>query len=166
LAAQIFIYQIEFMKLQLLTAMLCCVILFPACKKTSLIAPEAVLTAFKARFPSVENADWSMEDETEWEAEFKKDGKEMSANFMEDGTWVGTETGIKSDALPHAVLDAILAQFEGYKIEEAALLEGTELALAYEVELKKDQAVFETVFSSEGTLIMQRTELEEGGDKD
>ncbi len=154
------------MKYQLLAAMLCCTILFPSCKKTSLIAPEAVLTAFKARFPSVENADWSMEDEAEWEAEFKKDGKAMSANFKEDGTWVSTETDIKSDALPQAVLDAIRTQFEGYKIEEAALLEGIELALAYEVELKKGQAVFETVFNSEGTLIMQRTELEESGDKD
>ena len=106
-----------------------------------------------------------MEDENEWEAEFKMDGKEMSANFKADGTWAETETEIKTADLPQAVKDAIAAQFAGYEMEEASMVETPEMAAAYEVELEKGETTIEAMFSADGTVLKQKTETEDD-DKD
>lgn len=128
-------------------------------------APAAVQSAFKAKFPNVQKAKWEQEDEGEWEAEFKMNGKEMSANFKADGTWLETETEIKTSALPQTVKDAIAAQFAGYEMEEATTVETPGQPMAYEVELEKGETTVEALFKADGTLIKQKTESEED-DKD
>ncbi|MCB0520025.1 MAG: PepSY-like domain-containing protein [Lewinellaceae bacterium] len=128
-------------------------------------APAAVQSAFKAKFADVQKAKWEMEDEGEWEAEFKMNGKEMSANFKADGTWLETETEIKTADLPQAVKDAIAAQFSGYKMEEASLVETPDMAAAYEVELEKGETTIEALFKADGTLVKQKAESEDD-DKD
>ena len=102
-------------------------------------APAAVQTAFKTKFPTVQKAKWDVEEEGEWEAEFKTGGKEMSAIFKADGTWLETETEIKTANLPQAVKNALAAQFAGSKIEEANLVEMPGQPTAYEVELRKEK---------------------------
>ena len=131
-------------------------------KQTS---PAAVQAAFKAKFPTVQKAKWDMEDQNEWEAEFKTDGKEMSANFSTDGTWLETETELKAADLPQAVKDAIASQFAGYKMEEASMVQTAEMAAGYEVELEKGETTIEVLFGADGTVIKQKTEKEED-DKD
>ena len=95
-------------------------ILSTSCAQNQKAAPAAVQAAFKAKFPTVQKAKWDLENEGEWEAEFKSGGKEMSANFKTDGAWMETETELEESNLPQAVKDAIAAQFAGYKAEEAA----------------------------------------------
>ena len=128
-------------------------------------APAAVKSAFQTKFPTVKKAKWGKENDNEWEAEFKMNGKEMSANFSNDGTWLETETEIKAAQLPQAVKAAIAGQFAGYKTEEASMVETLDMAAAYEVELEKGETTIEAIFSADGTLIKQKTE-EEDDDKD
>lgn len=131
------------------------------------VAPAAVQSAFKAKFPSVQKAKWEEEHEGEWEAEFKMGGKELSAVFDNDGAWVETETEIKAADLPEAVQSAVSAQFSDYDIEEAAMVETPGQAMAYEVELEKEgEATIEALFSADGTLIRQMSETEEDDDND
>lgn len=153
------------MKYLLLVTMLTFGILSTSCAQKQ-AAPAAVQTAFKAKFPTVQKAKWDMEDANEWEAEFKTDGKEMSANFKADGTWLETETEIKTADLPQAVKDAIAAQFAGYEMEEATTVETPGQPMAYEVELEKGKTTIEAMFSADGTLISQKTESESDEDKD
>lgn len=127
-------------------------------------APAPVQTAFKAKFPNVQKAKWDQEGEGEWEAEFKMNGKEMSANFNSDGTWLETETEIKTADLPQAVKDAIASQFAGYKMEEASLVETPDVAAAYEVELEKGETTIEALFKADGTLVKQVTEEDDEDD--
>ena len=129
------------------------------------VAPAAVTAAFKAKFPTVQKAKWDMEEEGEWEAEFKSGGKEMTANFKSDGAWVETETEVEASALPKAVKDAVAAKFAGYKTEEATKVETPEQPAAYEVELEKGETTVDAVFSADGTLLSQKAEKEED-DKD
>ncbi|MEZ4953969.1 MAG: PepSY-like domain-containing protein [Saprospiraceae bacterium] len=132
-----------------------------SCAQNKKSAPAAVQDAFKAKFPNLQKAKWDMEDDNEWEAEFKMNGHEMSANFKSDGTWLETETEIKTASLPQAVKDDITANFAGYEMEEASLVETPEMAAAYEVELEKGETTIEALFSAEGKLLKQKKEEED-----
>ena len=70
-------------------------------------APASAVNAFKAKYPNVQNPKWEKESADEWEAEFKADGREMSAVFKSDGTWLESETEIKAEDLPKAVQEGI-----------------------------------------------------------
>lgn len=132
-----------------------------SCAQNKKSAPAAVQAAFKAKFTNVQKAKWDMEDDNEWEAEFKMNDQEMSANFKSDGSWLETETEIKTASLPQAVKDAITANFAGYEMEEASLVETPEMAAAYEVELEKGETTIEALFSAEGKLLKQKKEEED-----
>lgn len=124
-------------------------------------APAAAQSAFKNKFPSAQKVKWDQEEEGEWEAEFKMNGKEMSANFKADGTWLETETEIQADDLPQAIRTAINSQFVGYKTEEAAMVETPGSATAYEAELEKGDTTIEATFGADGKLLKQKTESED-----
>ena len=153
------------MKYLLLFAMLTFGILSTSSAQGKKTAPAAVETAFKAKFANAQKVKWEMEAENEWEAEFKMNGQEMSANFKADGTWLETEMEIKTADLPQAVKDAVNAQFAGYEMEEASKVETPEMAVAYEVELEKGETTIEALFGADGALISQENESEEE-DKD
>ncbi|MCB0572818.1 MAG: PepSY-like domain-containing protein [Phaeodactylibacter sp.] len=127
-------------------------------------APAAVWSAFRAKFPNVQKVKWDEAHKGEWEAEFKMAGTERSAVFSRDGIWIETETEIQVAGLPAAVQRAVTAQFTGYKIEEAAMVETPGLAMGYEVGLEKGGATIEALFSSAGTLIRQMSETQEDND--
>ncbi|MEH6408263.1 MAG: hypothetical protein V7767_13365, partial [Leeuwenhoekiella sp.] len=55
-----------------------------SCSSTKEI-PNAVNEAFAKKFPNAKSVKWDKETETEWEAEFKMDGMEYSANFTDEG---------------------------------------------------------------------------------
>ena len=53
--------------------------------------PPAFRSAFEARYPSAINPQWSKEKEhgkTEYEAEWKMDGKEFEASFDSEGNFI------------------------------------------------------------------------------
>lgn len=139
-------------------------IISTSCAQGKKAAPAAVTAAFKAQFPTVQKAKWDMEEEGEWEAEFKSGGKEMSANYKADGTWLETETELKEAGLPQAVKDAVAAQFAGSKVEEVNLVETPGQPAAYEVELEKGETTVEALFSADGTLVKQKVEEEDDDD--
>lgn len=137
-----------------------------ACSKIDI--PKTIQDAFKAKYPTAQKVEWEMEDTGEYEAEFKLDGKEMSANFNADGTWLETETEIKIKDLPQAVKDAIVAQFPDFEVEEAEQVETPDLGLAYEVELENEETdeEMEAVFSADGTLLKKEMKQEDEDDKE
>jgi len=61
--------------------------------------PEKVKSAFAGKFPNASSVKWDKENDEEWEAEFKMDGKEYSANFTVDGNWKETEYEIKKSEI-------------------------------------------------------------------
>lgn len=53
--------------------------------------PGAVVSTFKAKYPAVTDTKWITEkkgDKTLYEAQFKSGGKEIEAEFNEDGSFV------------------------------------------------------------------------------
>jgi len=103
--------------------------------------PAAVLAAFAKYFPGITAKSWDKEDGN-YEANFKKDGKKMSATFDTKGEWLETETGIAVSELPKVVSDYILVNYKGQNIKEAAILK-TPKGDMYGAEVKGKDLLFD-----------------------
>ena len=98
--------------------------------------PEAVLAAFKNKFPDAGGVKWGKENATEYEAEFKLNNTAVSANFKLDGSWVETETTISIADLPEAVSTAVTKKYPGAVITMAEKTEMPGNKIIYEVAIK------------------------------
>jgi len=135
-------------------------------KKESEVAPKTVETAFQQKFPTAQKVKWEKENDAEWEAEFKLDGKEYSANFSIDGTWKETEHEIAKSEIPSAVQNTLNTEFAGYKIEESEISETSE-GTAYEFELEKGKSEMEVTIDANGNVLKKQVEEDqEEKDKD
>lgn len=128
--------------------------------------PTEVTSAFKAKFPDAANAKWELENTNEYEANFKLNGEEVSANFDNSGKWLETETEIKVSDLPAAVQTALSTEFSGFKVEEASKVESAENGSGFEAEVEKGEETFDVLFSADGQMISKTQEEEEKNEKD
>ena len=126
--------------------------------------PAAVLSAFKAKFPTATKTSWELENANEYEAGFKLNGEEVSANFDNTGKWLETETEIKVSALPAAVQAALTKDFAGFKIEEASKIESAKDGNCYEAEIEKGEETFDVLFTPDGKML-SKTKLEKEKDE-
>lgn len=123
--------------------------------------PASVQNAFSEKFPEAKSVKWEMESANEWEVDFKMNRNKMSASFDNKGDWQQTETSIKMNELPGAVVDAISAQFDSYEADEPEKIEMADGEVSYELELEKGKEEWEVVFSSEGQLLSKKMEKED-----
>ena len=126
--------------------------------------PAAVLSAFKAKFSNATKTSWEMENTNEYEAGFKLNGEEVSANFDNTGKWLETETEIKVSALPAAVQAALTKDFAGFKIEEASKIDSAKNGNCYEAEIEKGEETFDVLFAPDGKML-SKTKLEKEKDE-
>ena len=104
--------------------------------------PDAVKNAFAKSFPNTPVKKWDKEDGN-YEANFTKDKKSMSATFDATGKWTETETDIKVSELPAAVINYVKSTYNGATIKEAAVLSNTERKKMYEAEVKGKDLLFD-----------------------
>ncbi|MCB0649901.1 MAG: PepSY-like domain-containing protein [Saprospiraceae bacterium] len=127
--------------------------------------PNAVKAAFAEKFPGATSIKWEKED-GEFEAEFKWQQSEYSANYSMDGKWMETEKSIDKKDLPEAVTATLADQFKDYKIKEANLLSNPEMEVAYEVELKSGLKTIEVLLDASGKVIKKEKEEQDGEEED
>ncbi|MCB0855151.1 MAG: PepSY-like domain-containing protein [Bacteroidetes bacterium] len=127
--------------------------------------PEKVKTAFSQKFPKAKKVKWEKENESEWEAEFKMDGKEYSANFSLNGDWMETEYEIKESAIPANIKTILDNNFSNYEIEEAEMAE-TSSGNSYEFEIEQGEEVFEVVIDAQGNVSQKKKEDDDDDDED
>ncbi|MBU0488204.1 MAG: PepSY-like domain-containing protein [Bacteroidetes bacterium] len=104
--------------------------------------PEPVKTAFAKLYAGVTVDKWEKEDGN-FEAEFKKDGKEISVLFDAAGTLMQTEEEIAVSALPQAVADYVSKNLGGKKIDEASKITLADGTVNYEAEVGKKDYIFD-----------------------
>ena len=104
--------------------------------------PAEVKAAFAKSFPNTTVKKWDKEDGN-YEANFTKDGKTMSATFDAKGTWMETETDIKISELPAAVSDYVKTNYKGATIKEAAIINNPSAKKLYEAEVKGEDLLFD-----------------------
>lgn len=129
--------------------------------QASTIVPKAVNDAFRNKYPKAKKVEWEQEEDGIFEAEFRLSGKELSAEFKKDGTWLCTESELKRKHLPDAIIDSINEHFKGYKIDEVERIERPEEIIQYELELEKGKSEINAFFAQDGTLISQEIETED-----
>ncbi len=96
--------------------------------------PATVTNSFAHAFPG-SSAEWEKED-AGFEANFEKDGKEMSAVYDANGNQQEVETEIEMKALPSGVGDYLSKNYNGVKIKEAAMIKKASGETNYEVEVR------------------------------
>jgi len=131
-------------------------IVFTACGQKSNV-PEKVKTAFAEKFPNATKVSWDKENATEWEAEFKMNDKEYSANFDNNGNWKETEYEINKSDIPSDVKSTLDKDFSGYKIEVAEISETVD-GKVYEFELEKGKTKMEVAISPDGKVVKKENE--------
>jgi Putative beta-lactamase-inhibitor-like, PepSY-like len=129
------------------------VIITIACPAQKNNVPKAIIDAFTLKFPSATNVKWGKESAREYEAEFKMNDKEVSANFRLDGSWVETETTINSSELPPGVTNALNTKYPGAVISLAEKIEKPGTNIRYEVNIKMNGKKKELELDAEGEFV-------------
>jgi uncharacterized membrane protein YkoI len=127
--------------------------------------PQKVKDAFIKKFPTAKSVSWDKESANEWEAEFKMNKMEYSANFSDDGIWKETEHEVAEKDLPAAVKKALSDGFPGFKTEEMELSE-TVSGTVYEFEIEKGDTDMEVAIDASGKVIKQEMKKEESDKED
>ena len=120
--------------------------------QTNKNVPTSVKTAFSQKFANATDVKWGKEGKTEWEAEFKLNGKPYSANYDLKGVWLETEYAINASEIPAAVKASIDKKYAGYKVKVSEISE-TKKGKLYEFELVKGKTKVEAAFDINGKII-------------
>ncbi len=102
--------------------------------------PTQVKDSFSLKFPGIK-AKWEKE-ESNYEANFKQNGKEMSATFDVQGKLIETEIAITESELPENIKEYIKNNLKG-KIQERSKIIKESGIIQYEVEIKGKDYVFD-----------------------
>ena len=137
---------------------------FTACGQKKNV-PAKVKTAFSQKFPNATKVEWGRENAKEWEAEFKMDGKNYSANYDNNGNWMETEYRVSENELPSAVKSTLSSKYASSKILVAEISE-TKDGKVYEVLLKTNGEKSEVVLTTDGKVLKQKEEKDEEDDED
>lgn len=143
----------------------------------TIVVPDNVKTSFKAKYPTVSEANWSryepvssfdwewsgwpMMDTSDYMVKFNWDNTEHWAWFDSDNNWIGTVSTITDYAgLPAAVNKTIAAEFPGYTIVSVDK-ENDKNRTAYEVELTKGDDKMKALIAEDGS-VMKKKGMSEG----
>lgn len=105
---------------------------FPPLLKVVLLKPT----------PGINKVAWEMEKD-KFEANFRKDGREMSSLFTSNGTITESEKEIKPDELPANILPYVSKHYKGYIVKEASKIIKTDGTVKYEAEVHGKDLVFD-----------------------
>lgn len=151
------------MKKYIALAIVCCAAAPVLAQKVdSKEVPAAVKKGLETSM-KVKDAKWEKE-EGNYEASFKKDGKETSVVLDQAGTVLETEVEISSKELPVPVMGVLNKDYIGFKIEEAAKITA-KVVVTYEAEIEKGEESYELIFDANGK-VLKKEKKEEGEEKD
>jgi hypothetical protein len=113
--------------------------------------PKVVKEAFQKEYPNTKVA-WDIEKDS-FEAEFKMNGKEASANYDKLGHKLATEIEIKESELPAKALTYISTTYPYKKIKETAKITDDKKVITYEAEIKIDGKDCDLIFDASGKFL-------------
>jgi uncharacterized membrane protein YkoI len=103
--------------------------------------PAETKEAFKQKYPGTLGK-WEKENGN-YEVNFKKDGKTMSAVIDSKGAFLETETGISVTELPAGIESYIKSHYKGAAIKEAARIVKANGETVYEADVNKKDVLFD-----------------------
>jgi hypothetical protein len=116
--------------------------------------PDAVKQALQVKYPAVHRAEWKIKPDGVYEAEFIRDGAEITVMFDAAGKWLETESAIDPAKVPGAVSGTAARLFSGSKVVETQSVERwDEAGLTYELHLENAREIAKVRFSNEGVIL-------------
>ena len=113
--------------------------------------PKVVAQAFEKEYPNTK-VDWNIEKDG-YEAEFKYNGKESSADYDKSGRKLETEIEIAQNEMPKNALLYLKTNYPKNKIKETAKITTLKGVISYEAELKIDGQNNDLIFDANGNFI-------------
>ena len=127
--------------------------------------PQKVIDNFNRKFKNAPKVKWTREDENEWEAEFRKDGEEMSASYNDVGKWKSTGIKISKKELPDIVRITVAEEYRGWIIEEVESCVGPKFR-GYELRLEKGKEEVKILVTKYGKIKVNKEPKEKKVDTD
>mgnify|MGYP003625769534 CR=1 FL=1 len=128
-------------------------LLLIACAAKQDGVPEAVQLAFEQKYPGENDPDWHIDDNGNYESNFKIDGKKLRADFSPEGNWIETESSLDKNELPKAIQEKIKADFSAYEITELEEVDHHSKGKFYDIEFKQKGKNMDVEMRSDGTII-------------
>ena len=113
--------------------------------------PKVVTEAFAKEYPNTK-VDWDIEEDG-FEAEFKLNGKEVSADYDKNGNKLATEIEITESELPASALTYLKTNYPKSKIKETAKITDSTNVVTYEAEIKIDGKNSDLLFDANGRFL-------------
>jgi hypothetical protein len=122
-------------------------------KVTEKDLPAAVKAAFTTKFPGTVNVKWGKENSKEYEAEFKLNKNDVSANFLATGEWAETETVLSVTDIPETISSVVKSKYPGASITKGEKLEKPGNKILYEVFIKTNGKTKEVELNADGSFV-------------
>ena len=129
-----------------------CVLLIASCTNAG-TTPEAVRKSFEQKFPNATNVKWVKENKHEYEANFEWNGVKHSANFLDSGEWLETESPIDFNDLPEMVQTSFNSNHKDAERKAVAKIETSKNMTKFEVEIKKGVKTVEYFYDQNGNKL-------------
>jgi uncharacterized lipoprotein NlpE involved in copper resistance len=113
--------------------------------------PKVVTEAFAKEYPNTKVA-WDIEDDG-YEAEFKLNGKDASADYDKNGNKLATEVEVRESELPSSALSYLKTNYPKSKIKETAKIIDSKNVVTYETEIKIDGKNSDLLFDANGNFL-------------
>ena len=113
--------------------------------------PKVVTEAFAKEYPNTK-VDWDIEEDG-FEAEFKLNAKEASADYDKNGNKLATEIEITESELPASALTYLKTNYPKSKIKETAKITDSTNVVTYEAEIKIDGKNSDLLFDANGRFL-------------
>lgn len=116
--------------------------------------PKVVKEAFQKEYPNTK-VKWDVEKDG-FEAEFKMNGKEASADYDKAGHKLATEIEISKTEFPAKALTYIATTYPNKKIKETAKITDNKNVITYEAEVKIDGKDSDLIFDASGNFLKRK----------
>lgn len=116
--------------------------------------PKVVKEAFQKEYPNTK-VKWDVEKDG-FEAEFKMNGKEASAEYDKAGHKLATEIAIGKTEFPAKALAYIASTYPNKKIKETAKITDNKNVVTYEAEVKIDGKDSDLIFDTSGNFLKRK----------
>ena len=119
--------------------------------------PSEVTNALKEKYPGAQSVEWK-DKLTYFEASFTLDGKEMSADFSNQGEWQETDKKMDFADLPAAVKDGFQkSKYADWTPGSVTMIEKNDKSIQYKVYAEKSSIIQKRFlyFSADGQLLKE-----------
>ena len=128
-------------------------LIFFSCKETNV--PRDVQIKFLELEPSAHKIDWTIDNEI-YQVDYLINSKKTTSYFDKSGNWLETESEIDAAELPEAILKTLKTKLNEYSIIDIELVKTKESQILYEVDLKKDNKLYDILFDKTGKILRKK----------